>query len=94
MADITNTALIPQLRGAVEQMHNCKASWVEEIPVKEKFQDQTVWDGTVHIFELTGHPKATRAYAWSCPVPDVVAFTAYSLDVPKGNCQGAIVQIV
>lgn len=24
--------------------------------------------GTVHIFDLEGHPKATRAYAWSSPI--------------------------
>lgn len=22
----------------------------------------------VHVFELTGHPKASRAYAWSSPI--------------------------
>jgi hypothetical protein len=26
---------------------------------------ETVWEGTVHVFDLAGHPKATRAYAWS-----------------------------
>jgi len=31
---------------------------------------QTVWDGTVHVFDLAGHPKATRAYAWSYELPD------------------------
>jgi len=25
-------------------------------------------DGTVHVFDLEGHPKATSAYAWSLPV--------------------------
>jgi hypothetical protein len=29
---------------------------------------QTVWEGVVHVFELEGHPKATRAYAWSSPI--------------------------
>jgi hypothetical protein len=56
-------------RQAVEKMHGCKASWVEEVPVKESFKDETVWDGTVHVFDLTGHPEATRAYAWSLPMP-------------------------
>jgi hypothetical protein len=27
--------------------------------------EQLVWDGTVHVFDLAGHPKANRAYAWS-----------------------------
>jgi len=33
--------------------------------VKETFQGRTVWDGVVEVFELVGHPKAPRAYAWS-----------------------------
>jgi hypothetical protein len=37
-------------------------------PVKEAFNGQTVWEGLVHVFDLEGHPKATRAYAWSSPV--------------------------
>jgi hypothetical protein len=56
---------IQQLQEAVEQMHSCKATWVEEIPIRETFKEDTVWEGTVHVFDLTGHPKATRAYAWS-----------------------------
>ena len=27
-----------------------------------------VWEGVVHVFDLAGHPKAMRAYAWSSPV--------------------------
>jgi hypothetical protein len=24
----------------------------------------------MHVFDLEGHPKATRAYAWSSPIED------------------------
>ena len=27
-----------------------------------------VWEGVVHVFDLVGHPTATRAYAWSSPI--------------------------
>jgi hypothetical protein len=27
-----------------------------------------VWEGVVHVFDLEGHPKAPRAYAWSSPI--------------------------
>ena len=30
----------------------------------------TAWDGTVAVFDLTGHPDAKRAYAWSYERPD------------------------
>jgi hypothetical protein len=57
-----------QLKQAVEGMHHCKARLIEAIPISETFQGQPVWQGIVHVFELTGHPTATRCYAWSSPV--------------------------
>jgi hypothetical protein len=27
-----------------------------------------VWEGVVHVFDLEGHPTATRAYAWSSAI--------------------------
>jgi hypothetical protein len=34
-------------------------------PVIELFKAQVAWDGVVEIFDLTGHSKAKRCYAWS-----------------------------
>ena len=36
--------------------------------VSEAFLGAAVWDGVVHVFDLSGHPTATRAYAWSSPI--------------------------
>lgn len=33
--------------------------------VHERFNGKTVWQGEVEVFDLHGHPKAKRAYAWS-----------------------------
>jgi hypothetical protein len=30
----------------------------------ELFQGRTAWQETVEVFDLIGHPKAKRAYAW------------------------------
>ncbi len=49
-------------------MHSCRAQLVQTAPVRETFQGQPVWEGTVHVFALEGHPTATRAYAWSSPI--------------------------
>jgi hypothetical protein len=57
-----------QLKQAVEGQHGGTATLVDTLPVKEVYDGQTVWEGVVHIFDLEGHPKATRAYAWSSPV--------------------------
>ena len=43
---------IAQVQVAVAQLHNCGAVWRETVPVHE-------------VFDLQGHPKAKRAYAWS-----------------------------
>ncbi len=56
------------LKRAVESMHHCKATLAQSVPVRERHGDVTVWEGVVHVFDLTGHPKATRAYAWSSPI--------------------------
>jgi len=40
-------------------------------PVSARKRDlwgSDVWEGVVHVFELSGHPTAVRAYAWSSPV--------------------------
>jgi hypothetical protein len=56
-----------QLREAVERMHGGTATLAQSVPVRETFQGQVVWEGVVHVFDLAGHPTATRAYAWPFP---------------------------
>jgi hypothetical protein len=56
---------ISRVQVTVSQLHNCGAVWRETVPVHEVFRGQTVWQGEVEVFDLTGHPKAKRAYAWS-----------------------------
>ena len=55
-----------QLKQAVESQHGGTATFVQAVPVHEKHEGQTVWDGVVHVFDLKGSPSgAFRAYAWS-----------------------------
>ncbi|MBA3247358.1 MAG: hypothetical protein H0T63_04665 [Pyrinomonadaceae bacterium] len=56
---------IDELRVAIRRLHGCEAEHVETVPVKETFRGQTVWQGEVEVFNIRGHPKAKRAYAWS-----------------------------
>jgi hypothetical protein len=56
---------IAQIQVAVSQLHNCGAIWRKTVPVQEIFRGQTIWKGNVEVFDLNGHPKAKRAYAWS-----------------------------
>jgi hypothetical protein len=56
---------IEELRNVIRRLHGAEALHVESVPVKETLGGQTVWDGTVEVFDLQGHPKAKRAYAWA-----------------------------
>jgi hypothetical protein len=38
------------LKQAVEIQHGGTAIFVQSVPVREKFRDQIVWDGIVHVF--------------------------------------------
>lgn len=56
------------LQRAVEDLHGCAAKLVGAQPVSETFRGRSVWQGIVHIFNLEGHPTASRCYAWSSPI--------------------------
>lgn len=60
--------LLGQLTHAVESQHGGRATLAQSVPVHETFDGKTVWEGVVHVFDLTDNPKATRAYAWSSPI--------------------------
>ena len=61
---------IEELRDVIRRLHGAEAKHVESVPVKETFQGKTVWDGIVEIFDLSGHPNASRAYAWAHDTDD------------------------
>src|SRR2546422_5482930 len=39
-------------------------------PYTTLFRSKTVWQGMVEVFELHGHPKAPKIYAWSHETDD------------------------
>lgn len=56
---------INRVQSAVQRLHGCAAVHCGTVPVHEVFQGHTVWQGDVEVFDLTGHPRAKRAYGWS-----------------------------
>ena len=56
------------LKQAIERMHHCQASFLEDVAVVEKFGRKTVWSGVVSVFLIEGHPQADKCYAWSSPI--------------------------
>ena len=69
--------IIPgQLKRAIESRLGGSATFIQSVPVDERYDSMPVWRGVVHIFDLTG-PKAPRAYAWASPgVNDKTRFYA------------------
>src|ERR1700736_851621 len=57
-----------QLKRSVEAPHGGTATLSHSIPILETFEEQPVWEGIVHVFDLEGHPQASCAYAWSSPI--------------------------
>jgi hypothetical protein len=75
-----------QLRNALEGQHGVKAQPREIVHVCEEFEGRTVWQGVVHVFNIEGHPTATRAYAWSSPIEGSTKRRFYAvLHVPPVN---------
>jgi hypothetical protein len=62
---VANRQYIERLQMVIRHLHKCDATHIGTEPVKEVFRDQTVWEGRVEIFTVTGQPRARRAYAWS-----------------------------
>jgi hypothetical protein len=61
---------IKELGETIHRLHGAKAKHVASVSVKEVFNGQTVWDGVVEVFDLTGHPKTDKAYAWAHDTDD------------------------
>lgn len=56
---------IQRLEAMLGSRYHCSVRYLDSIRVREVFRGQTTWHGTVELFELAGHPQATRVYAWS-----------------------------
>src|ERR1700674_4990990 len=56
------------LKRVIESHHGGTATFARSVRVLPSKAKQGDWDGVVHLFELTDHPKAKRAYAWLAPI--------------------------
>jgi hypothetical protein len=65
LEEATVMSYLKELQDVIWNLYGVASRHAESVPVKETFQGETVWEGVVEVFELTGHPKASRAYAWS-----------------------------
>ena len=86
------------LKRAVRNLHGCDSTWLKSVSVRETFEGQVVWEGSVQVFELHGHPTATRCYAWASPVEGSDKLRYYAVlheppvDSPEAAVRASIVQ--
>lgn len=89
---------IEDMKQSVERLHNCKANHIEDVTVVEKFGNQTVWSGIVHVFQITGNPESDKCYAWSSPIEESTKRRYYAvlhippIDSPEKAVRASIVQ--
>jgi hypothetical protein len=55
---------LEELADAIKRLHGVAAVHTDSVGVCEISRGKVIWDGTVEVFELVGHPKAKRCYAW------------------------------
>ena len=80
----------------VEAACGCTATHAESDPVIESFKGEVVWDGVVESFDLAGHPKATRCYAFTLIEGDQPMFKTVlavpPIDSPVNAVRAAIAE--
>ena len=52
---------IPRLTWAIRDLHGLDATYVRSEDVREMFRGKVVWEGTVEVFTVSGHPHAATA---------------------------------
>ena len=57
-----------QLKRLIETQHGAKSTFVKSVRVHRAGEGPSSWDGMVHVFDLSNHPRAKRAFAWSSPI--------------------------
>jgi hypothetical protein len=56
---------IEELQDVIRQRYSADSRHLETVPIKETLHGKTIWEGNVEVFELIGHPKASKVFAWA-----------------------------
>ena len=90
---------ILELQDVIRKLHGVESVHIRSVDIKEVFRGQAVWDGTVEVFDLKGHPNYTRIYACSHNTDDaalprrhVTVLHRDFINSPQDAVKAAIVQ--
>jgi hypothetical protein len=87
---------IDELKNVIGRLYECEADHLETVPITETFREQIVWQGEVEGFNVRGHPKAKRCYAWAYTDDDgkrkyTAVLELPPVDSPRSAVKAAIV---
>ena len=90
---------LEELRDVIRNLHGADATHVESVPIKETYKGETIWDGIVEVFNLHGHPTATKVYAWAHDTDDpdkprrhVTVLHTHPIESARQAVQAAVIQ--
>ena len=83
---------VKELQQLILERHGCDSTHIASVPVREIFEDKTVWEGNVEVFHIFGLPDANACYAWYCQHDPAKAFTI--LEKPPVFSAGSAVRTV
>ncbi len=85
---------LEEVAHAIRELHGCECAHVRTVPVSEVFKGRVIWAGDVEVFDLAGHAKARRAYAWGYPGADGGALEVTTvLEIPPVNSPETAVKV-
>lgn len=84
---------LDEIAHAIRQLHGCQCAHVRTVAVSEVFKGREIWSGDVEVFDLTGHPKARRCYAWAYPVAVGPREVITALEIPPVDSPQSAVKI-
>lgn len=82
---------IEKIKDAVQVVNRCKAEYLESVLVREMFRNQIAWEGVVEVFAITGHPRASKCYAWAVQGDKEDHYTTV-LEIPPVDSPNAAVR--
>lgn len=85
-----NDLSIPGFQRAIRATHGAGARLIERIHVVEDFEGERAWEGEVLVFELVGHPSASRCYAWEVDGEVTAVLEVPPVDGPRAAVRAAI----
>jgi hypothetical protein len=55
---------LEEIACTIERAHGCRAEPLAWLPITLAFRNGASWHGIIDVFQLEGHPTATRCYTW------------------------------